>query len=78
MVFFHGCVSKGGSFAYNDLIATMPSGARPQGGWWVFPLATTENNFIPLAIDASGNIYHRSQYANSVCFDGMFYKAQYV
>jgi len=79
MVFFHGCVSKSGSFAYGDLIATMPSGARPQGGWWVFPLATTENNFIPLAIDASsGNIYHRSQSANNVCFDGMFYKAQYV
>ena len=74
MVFFYGCMWKYGANAHNDLIATMPSGARPFN-WWAFPLATTENTYVPLAIDAgTGDIYVRST-PYHICFDGMSYKA---
>ena len=75
MVYVHGSIWKSGySILNNELIATMPSGARPAGGWWTFLLATTENGYVPLAMDANAGLIYIRGTPSYVCFTGMSYK----
>ena len=53
----HGCLKKTAAphtIAYNEVVLTMPAGARPYGGWHVFVLASTEGNPVPVRIASSG------------------------
>ena len=75
MVFFHGCFKKQtGSFSYNEYFGTMPVGTRPYGGWHVFPVAGTEGNSVPIQVEASGGMLAKTQYADTICMDGVFYR----